>query len=93
MLQVALESLLVCGGGSGVQGLALRLLRELRLSLPPSASPGLIQAPEYTPASTLQHSVWMGGAVLSKVDSPPGARLNDYELSICCPFQSTQVAF
>ena len=69
VLQVALEGLLVCGGGSSPPGLGLRLLRDLRQMLPPSFSPGLIQAPEYAPSGTLKHSVFIGGAIVAKVTS------------------------
>lgn len=65
--QTALDSVLVCGGGSGVPGIAQRLCRELRQLLPPSMTPVAASVPEYMPAATLQHSSWMGGAVLSKV--------------------------
>ena len=57
----------MCGGGSSPPGLGLRLLRELRQMLPPSFSPGLIQAPEYAPSGTLKHSVFIGGAIVAKV--------------------------
>ena len=66
-MQVLLENLLVCGGGSSVEGLSTRLLKELQLQLQPSAIPATISTPEYMPSNTLQHSVWVGGAVLSKV--------------------------
>jgi hypothetical protein len=44
-----------------------QLCRELRQLLPPALTPVAATVPEYMPAATLQHSSWMGGAVLSKV--------------------------
>ena len=45
----------------------MQLCRELRQLLPPVMTPVAVTVPEYMPAATLQHSSWMGGAVLSKV--------------------------
>lgn len=66
-MQVLLENVLICGGGSAVEGLPARLLKEVQLQMQPSAVPATTATPEYMPPTTLQHSVWVGGAVLSKV--------------------------
>ena len=71
-LQAALESLLVCGGGSAVPGLAPRLVRELHSRLLSATAPKLLQLPEYMPPHTLACASWMGGAVLAKVGRPSG---------------------
>ena len=65
--QALLENLLVCGGGSGAPGSAVRLLGEVCALAPPSTAPGLAPVPEYMPGHTLRAAAWMGGAVLSKV--------------------------
>ena len=65
--QAVLDNVLICGGGSAVQGLPQRLLRQLRMSLPPSTVPGLSQVPEYMNTDTLRFAAWTGGAILSKV--------------------------
>lgn len=66
-MQTFFENLLVCGGGSAVQGLPARLLKDLQLKMQPNTMIATLSSPEYLPQSTLQRSVWMGGAVLSKV--------------------------
>ena len=69
-MQAAMESILVCGGGSAVPGLGPRLLREVRGRVPASIAPQLLQPPDYMPSQTLRYATWMGGAVLSKVSCP-----------------------
>ncbi len=69
-MQVAAENLLLCGGGSAAAGLGPRLLQEVRLQMPPPLTPSLLHSPEYMPPATQQLSVWMGGAILSKVGLP-----------------------
>ena len=69
--QAAVESLLVCGGGSAVPGLAARLVRELHARLLSTTAPKLLQLPEYMPPHTLACASWMGGAVLAKVGTGP----------------------
>lgn len=72
--QTALDSVLVCGGGSAVPGIAQKLCRELRQLLPPSMTPVAASVPEYMPPATLEHASWMGGAVLSKVSACRSAK-------------------
>lgn len=45
--QAALESVLVCGGGSAAEGAPQRVLRDLRLLAPPSVTPAPVVLPEY----------------------------------------------
>ncbi|GMH42946.1 hypothetical protein BSKO_10868 [Bryopsis sp. KO-2023] len=66
------ESLLVCGGGSGMLNLTHRMFNELQTRLPPSLQVGICGAPEYMPEKTLQFAQWMGGAILSKVATQHG---------------------
>lgn len=44
-LQVWLEGMLLCGGGSSVPGLGARLLREMRGLAPQSVAPGIYGVP------------------------------------------------
>ena len=67
--QAAMESLLLCGGGSMVPGLSGRLVREVRGRAPASSAPQMLPLPEYMPATTSRYANWMGGAVLAKVGS------------------------
>jgi hypothetical protein len=50
--QAALESVLVCGGGSAAPGASQRVLRDLRALAPPSFTPAPVVLPEYMPAAT-----------------------------------------
>ena len=78
-VQTTLESILVCGGGSGAPGLQTRLLRDIRAICPPSIMPGLLGVPEYMPEHTLQYAAWMGGAILSKVVFQQNQQINKYD--------------
>ena len=69
LLQVLLENMTVCGGGSALAGLKQRLLREVRALAPASWNPNIFAKPPYLPDHTLQHAAWVGGAILSKVRS------------------------
>lgn len=52
--QAALESVLVCGGGSAAEGAPQRVLRDLRLLAPPSVTPAPVVLPEYMPPTAPQ---------------------------------------
>mmetsp|Transcript_15911 Transcript_15911/g.34353 ORF Transcript_15911/g.34353 Transcript_15911/m.34353 type:complete len:377 (+) Transcript_15911:10-1140(+) len=61
------ESLLVCGGGSGIPGVSGRILKEVKSLAPPSTSLGMCAIPEYLPQRTCKFAAWVGGAVVAKV--------------------------
>lgn len=67
--KLASESLMICGGGSNVPGLAVRVVSEGGGSLPPAfpAPPPLLSVPDYVPASMMGCASWAGGAILARV--------------------------
>ena len=66
-VQVALDCVMVCGGGSRCPGITQRLCRQLRSMLPPSTPPCAVALPEYMPqASTFLYAPWIGGGLLAK---------------------------
>lgn len=67
--KLASESLLVCGGGSNVPGLAARVVSEGGGSLPPAHPnpPPLLSVPDYIPAGMAASAAWAGGAILARV--------------------------
>jgi actin-related protein 7 len=83
--RMMLESVLLCGGGSGVQGLGKRLETELHELVPPSTKPEVVMAPDYLPASTLKHAAWCGAAVLAKVVFPQQQNITKFEYNECGP--------
>ncbi|KAK9805370.1 hypothetical protein WJX73_007756 [Symbiochloris irregularis] len=77
--KAAMESLMLCGGGSLVGGMSGRLLREVRARSPASAAPQMLPLPDYMPALTLRYANWMGGAVLSKVVFSQNQQMTKYD--------------
>lgn len=79
-MQVLIENIFPCGGGSAARGLARRLLAEARTVAPPPLQPGLCGVPEYMPDHTAKVAAWMGGALLAKVGgcAPRGT------VGLCC---------
>jgi actin-related protein len=68
--QAALESVLVCGGGSAAPGASQRVLRDLRTLAPPSFTPAPVVLPEYMPAATPRCAV-ASGNMRNMGRSPP----------------------
>ncbi|KAK9820164.1 hypothetical protein WJX72_006966 [[Myrmecia] bisecta] len=77
--KACLETMLVCGGGSGVPGLLPRLHKEMTALCPPSLQPQFCTCPGYMPEHTFKYSVWMGGAILSKVIFQQNQHITKYE--------------
>eukprot|EP00191_Tetraselmis_sp_GSL018_P016556 CAMPEP_0177579642 /NCGR_PEP_ID=MMETSP0419_2-20121207/1078_1 /TAXON_ID=582737 /ORGANISM="Tetraselmis sp., Strain GSL018" /LENGTH=245 /DNA_ID=CAMNT_0019068341 /DNA_START=86 /DNA_END=825 /DNA_ORIENTATION=- len=79
--KIVYEHLILCGGLSGLPGIGERLMQELRLLAPPSTIPTLYPFPDYMPDHTKNCSVWMGGAILSKVVFPQSHHMTrgDYD--------------
>ncbi|KAK9842049.1 hypothetical protein WJX81_005988 [Elliptochloris bilobata] len=77
--KAALDSVLVCGGGSAAPGAPQRVLRDLRSLAPPSITPAPVVLPEYMPPATPRHAAWMGGAVLSKVVFQGGHAIGKFD--------------
>lgn len=66
--KVALDCVMVCGGGSCCPGITQKLCRQLRGMLPPSSPPCAVTVPEYMPQdSTCARAAWIGGGLLAKV--------------------------
>lgn len=64
----AFENILVTGGGSRMSNLATRLLKELRMQVPPTVAPGLCPIPEYLQSQdTATYAPLLGAAILAKV--------------------------
>ncbi|KAI8473058.1 MAG: actin-related protein [Monoraphidium minutum] len=72
------DAVLVCGGGGTMPGLKERLLDELPLFAPPSASFGAAALPNYLPPDARAHAAWVGGAVLSRVALHQMVTPNEY---------------
>jgi actin-related protein 7, plant len=74
------ENILVWGGcGGGVPGLRERLIEELPLYGPASASFGAAAVPHYMPPVARRHAAWVGGAVLSRVAMHQMITANEYD--------------
>ena len=62
-----MEQLLVCGGGSKIDGISQKLIREFNDTMAPSTAGALIHPADYLPDSVAEFSAWLGGGVLVKV--------------------------
>ena len=62
-----MEQLLVCGGGSKIDGISQKLIREFNDTMAPSTAGALIHPADYLPESVAEFSAWVGGGVLVKV--------------------------
>lgn len=65
--RLALEGVLLCGGGACMQGLSTRVLHDLRSQLPGGLDPRLAGFPEYMCMPTPQYAPWVGGAIMAKL--------------------------
>jgi hypothetical protein len=65
--RAAWDAILVCGGAGSMPGFRERLLTELPLYAPPSASFGLAPVPNYLPPVARTHAAWFGGTILARV--------------------------
>lgn len=72
------DTILVTGGTGAMPGLKERLMVELPLFGPASASFGLAPLPNYMPPDAKRHAAWMGGAVLSRVAMHQMITPNEY---------------
>ncbi|GBF97694.1 hypothetical protein Rsub_09752 [Raphidocelis subcapitata] len=73
------DSVLLCGAAGCMPGLRERLLAELPLFGPPSASFGAAPLPHYLPTDARAHAAWMGGAVLARVVMHQMLTANEYD--------------
>jgi actin-related protein len=77
--RAAWDSILVCGGAGSMPGFKERLLTELPLYAPPSASFGLAQVPNYLPPVARTHTAWFGGTILARVCMHQMITGNEYD--------------
>jgi actin-related protein len=73
------EAVLVCGGTGSMPGFKERLVTELPLYGPPSASYSLAPVPNYLPVDARRHAAWVGGAVLARVAMHQMITDNEYD--------------
>lgn len=59
-----IENIYVCGGGSGIPGLAEELLGRIRQKSHASLTPGICTPAEYLPEHIQQYASWFGAAAL-----------------------------
>ena len=77
--KMAAENLLICGGGSKVKGLDVRLLHEMHLAFPPSFQVSFVRTPEYMPRTVPEHSTWVGGFIEAKIAFPQNQHVTKYD--------------
>lgn len=73
------ENVLVSGATGAMPGFKERLLAELPLVGPSSASFGLVPMPNYMPSNSKQHAAWMGATVLARVAMHQCITANEYD--------------